>query len=160
MSTQTEFYRVKGSKVYFSPDEALAAGYKTLPFVELFPGEVLEIVQDAFQLEISALREAQPLICDVLPTLEGEREHIVQLKEISARHLISELDAGHYLTAIFESDELFIAIFGSDETWVIHSRQRSAEIFRRFSELLDFSRHNAEVLGRSAIFAPYFDGAV
>lgn len=159
MRPKIEFYRIIAPEVYFSPSAALAAGYKTLPFFEVGPEQVLAIAEDAFGHEISELREADLSVCDVLPTWRGSGSDISELKEISAQSLLSELDAGGYLNAIFEKDGLFIAIFGSDETWLVHARADSAAIFEQFSYLLGHSKRNAELLGKTAIFAPYFAGA-
>lgn len=159
MLPKIEFYHVNAPKVYFSPSDALTAGYKTLPFFEIGPEQVLPIAEDAFGLEISELRDARLLACDVLPTWKGSGGDITQLKEISTRSFLSEVDAGWHPNAVFERDGLFIAFFGLDETWVVHARPNCAEIFEQFSDLLDNSKYNAELLGKSANFAPYFAGA-
>lgn len=159
MLPKSEFYHVNAPKVFFSPSDALAAGHKTLPFFELAPEEVLLAAEDAFGLKISELREADLSACDVLPTWKGFGGDVFQLQEISTRSFLSEVDTGMYHSAVFERDGLFIAIFGSDETWVVHTRPNCVEIFERFSDLLDNSKYNAELLGKSAVFAPYFAGA-
>ena len=159
MPPKIEFYCVDAPKVYFSPPEALVAGYKTLPFFEIGPEKVLPIVENAFGVEIPELRYAHLSICDVLPTCIESYGNISQLKAISTQLFIGEVDSGGHSTAIFEGNGFFIAISGSDETWVVHKRPNCADIFEQFSALLDDSKSNAELLGKSAIFAPYFSGA-
>jgi hypothetical protein len=159
MLPKIEFYRVNAPKVYFSPSDALAAGCKTLPFVEIEPELVFLIAENSFGIEISELKDAYLSACDVLPTREGSCGDISQLKEISTRSFLNELDAGYNPNAVFEGNGLFIAIFGTDETWLVHSRPNCDEIFEQFSHLLDYSKNNVELLRKSAIFAPYFAGA-
>ena len=160
MSAEIDFYRVAAPKVYFNPSGALASGYKTLVFVEMSPHHVLSIAEKAFGLEISKLRDADPIVCDVWPKGAGPGGNISELKQISAQSFYRKVDDGFYSTAVFEQDALFIAVFGSDATWVVHARLHCSEIFDQFSDLLAMSKSNAEVLGKSAILAPYFAGAV
>lgn len=159
MPPKAEFYRVNAPKVYFSPSDAIAAGYNALPFVELTPEEVLPIAEKAFGMKIAELRDAHLSVCDVLPTWNSSVGDIDQLKIVSTGSFFRAIDAGEYQSALFERDGVFIAIFGTDVTWVVHARP-NFEILEQFKNLLAYSKYNAEMIGRSAVFASYFADSV
>ena len=159
MHAKNEFYCVSASRVYFNPSEALAAGFKTLPFFELSPAEVLAVAERAFKLQISELKEITLSICDVLPAWKDLCRDISPLVGVTTSSFLDAVDSGIHKAAVFESDGLFIAIYGTDETWVVHSRPQAEEIFEFFRALLTLSKQNAEMLGWSKNFAPYFAGS-
>ena len=149
-----------GSALAVYPNRAKQHLHFVYPLIEINPRFIIEILHRAISFN---LNEVSLCPISIVLSLNGSGwnaragEELGKFPSVCWDEFVADLDSGGYAEGFFINEKIFIALLGTDETWLILNSEITRKPPDGLDLLIDISVQNAMVMGIDRLVRSYFE---